>query len=44
MEAVGAMSMRTMLNFVGYPKDKIEKLDEELRKIENIIEEEEKTK
>ena len=35
MEAVGGMSMRTMLSFVGYPKEEIQKLDEQLRKIEN---------
>ena len=35
MEAVGGMSMRTILNFVGYPKNEIQKLDEQLRTIEN---------
>ena len=37
MEAVGGMSMRTMLSFVGYPKDKIEELNDKLQKIKNII-------
>ena len=41
LEAVGGMSMRTMLNFVGYPKDKIEELDAQLRKIQNTAEQEE---
>ena len=42
MDAVGGMSMRTMLNFVGYPKDKIEELNQQLKEIENTMEEEEK--